>query len=368
MGTAQRKPHPAVIERLLREPGSFEFFRAVQLLEAYLASRHKRRLPRRVGFDHGSSDVGVRFHSVPSLAFPSRTIAAISEEDGAGENRTFDVRVSFLGLVGQAAALPTSYTEVVLGRLHEKDSSLRDFLDVLQDRTVALFYRAWKKYRLAISFGDADLARGKPDPVLESLLGLVGLLPLPRGHALTAADLSQAYHAGHFANLRRSADGLRAMMRGLLGCNVEIEQFVGQWIDVDPDAWSTLGERPGPGMPARLGDESILGARAWSVDSRIRVIAGPLDRATFRRLWPGGEPVRFLWKCLRAFLGPLVECDLVWELASDAPSPVQLGGDQRLGRDGWLGWGAAGGPDLRVESPPWHLSSSTHAEAPKVPA
>lgn len=364
MGTAKRKPHPALIERLLQEPGSFEFFRAVQLLEEYLDSRRKRRSSRRVGFDHDSLDVGLRFRTPPSLSFPARTITAVEEEEDAGQG--FSVLVSFLGLIGQASTLPTSYTELVQGRLHEKDPSPRDFLDLFHDRGTALFYRAWKKYRLAISFGDANLARGRPDPVLEAILALVGLLPLPKGEALAAGELTEAFHAGHFSNRRRSANGLRAMMRGLLGCDVQVEQFVGQWIDIDRDAWSRLGEGPGPGVPAKLGDESVLGARVWSVDARIRVVAGPLDRETFRRLWPGGEPVRYLWQCLRAYLGPLIECDLVWELAPDAPAAVQLGGEQRLGRDCWLGWSETVCPDLRVGSPPWHISDPSHAIAHKV--
>ena len=64
--------------------------------------------------------------------------------------------------------------------------------------------------------------------------------------------------------------------------------------------------------------------------------------------------MRLLWGVLRAYLGPLIECDLVWELERSAPAPIALGGDARLGRDGWLGWSENGAPDLRVGSPPWH--------------
>jgi len=365
MGPAQRQPNSALIQQLLSAPQGFEFFQAVRLLEQHLDRVRGGRSSRRVGFDHAASDVGLRLQTAPSLAFPPQAIVAIR---GGGAGDAFDARsspyamqVSFLGLIGAAGTLPTSYTELLIRRIHGKDVALREFLDAFQERGLAFFYRAWKKYRLSTSFSDADLQRGKPDPVLEAILAIVGLLPRPRGEALGADALSQVFHAGHFSNRRRSAHGLEALLQGLLGCAVRVEQFVGQWIDIGEDAWSRLGSGHGPGVSARLDGESVLGSRAWCVDARVRVVAGPLSRERFRRLWPGGEPVRHVWQVLRAYLGPLIECDLEWRLAPDAPAPLQLGGDHRLGRDGWLGWGADGQPDLQVSSPPWHISDPTRA-------
>jgi type VI secretion system protein ImpH len=348
MGTPERKPHPALIERLLREPGAFEFFRAVQLLEQSVHTGTRRRA-RPVGHDHPAGEAGVGFRAAPALAFPTRPVVAVQPRDDGAH----DVLVSFLGLVGPAGVLPAHYTETVLQRAHSKDFSPRDFIDVLQDRSIAFFYRVWKKYRLPVAYAGKEAAASESDPITTALLALAGILPRSRGEALAGEELAQIHHAGLFSDRRRSAHGLRAMLRGLLGCEVAVEQFVGQWIDLDPDARSRLGGS-GSGVQARLGEETVLGARVWSVDARIRVVAGPLDRARFRELWPGGAPVRLLWGVLRAYLGPLIECDLVWKLAPDAPVPMALGGDQRLGRDAWLGWSEFGGPDLRVGSPPWH--------------
>ena len=354
MGTAKRNAHPALIAELLREPGGFDFLRAVQVLEAQRTARQPGADGELVGFDRPPSETGLRFGSSASLAFPAKSIASVRAREGPGET-AYDVAVSFLGLVGPAGTLPVHYTETVLQRLHAKDASLGDFLDAFQDRGIALFYRAWKKYRLPLAFASSDPARGKLDPVLNAILALLGLLPRARAKPVHAIELAQAHHAGLFADRRRSAAGLRAMLRGLLRCEVAVEEFVGQWIDLDRAAWSRLGDGEG-GAPARLGDESVLGARVWSVDARVRVVAGPLDRARFRELWPGGAPVRFLWQLVRAYLGPLIECELVWQLAPDAPAAQHLGSDQRLGRDAWLGWGGNAAPDTRVASPPWHNS------------
>ncbi len=369
MGAAERKPNPALIEQLLREPGAFDFLRAVQVLEAQRAVPGGRRAPKPVGSDHPTAEVGVRFGAAASLAFPAKPIAAVRSESSAGDQAPiYEVLVSFFGLFGPAATLPTHYTETLLQRLHAKDHSLKDFLNAFQDRSLALFYRAWSKYRLPLAYGSTERSRGEIDPILSSILCLVGLAPRARGKALEIGELAEAHHAGFFSDRRRSASGLSALLGGLLRCQVRVEQFVGQWVELDADAWSRLGDGPGPGSPARLGNESVLGARVWSVDSRVRIVAGPLDRERFRRLWPGGAPVRFLWGLLRAYLGPLLQCDLVWELAPGAPVPQHLGGDQRLGRDSWLGWSGFGGPDTHVGSPPWHNSSPGQLRPDAIPS
>jgi type VI secretion system protein ImpH len=368
MAAAKRKPNSALIDKLLREPGAFDFFRAIQVLETSRLGPGGRRARPSVGFDHPVAEVGDRFGVASSLAFPACALTEVEIEDSSAEDASgYRLLVSCFGLVGPAGTLPAHYTETVLQRLHAKDESLRDFLDLFHERAVALFYRAWKKYRLAASFDSTDRASGRADPVLTSVLALVGLHSRSQGHAITAESLTQVHHAGLFSNRRRSAHGLRAMLRGLLRCEVEIEQFVGQWVELDSATRSRLGEGPGPGTPARLGEEAVLGSRVWSVDSRLRIVAGPLDRGRFRELWPGGDPVQYLREVVRAYLGPLLEFDLVWRLAPSAPAGIALGGGQRLGRDSWLGFGESDRADTLVISPTWH-NFEPHEEGTRSPS
>ena len=341
-----------MIGLLQSRPETFEFFRAVQVLEAEL-NRRRRAAPRRVGYDHQPSEVGLDFDVLPSLAFASQQVTSLRAE-GEGADRAFDLEVSFVGLIGPAATLPAHYTETVLDRLQHRDRAFADYLRVFQSRSISMFYRAWKKYRLEVSTRDSDLERGEADPVLTTLMALIGRLPLPRHTPIDPAKVLEVHHAGHFSNRRRSSEGLRAMLAGLLGCRVHVEEFVGQWIALDDQARATLGEPAELGTPARLGDDVVLGSRVWSVDSRIRVLAGPLDRERFRMLWPGGPAARQVWSAIRSYIGPLIDCDLDWLLAEDAPTPVRLGGDMRLGRDCWAGWQTSTRPETRVRAPFWH--------------
>jgi type VI secretion system protein ImpH len=354
MATKKRKPDPALIERLVREPAAFDFFQAVHLLEQQAAVRTRGKKP--VGFDHPPSEVAVRFRSAPSLAFPVHPIVEVkdvTEEGGAG----YEVLVSFLGLVGPAGTLPRHYTESLLERLHIKDAALRDFLDGLQHRTTALFFRAWRKYRMPAAYTHTRRERGDLDPILGALASLVGRGTRQRSEPFGANEMARVHHAGHFADRRRSAEGLRAMLKGLLRCEVQVDQFVGEWVELDRAAQSRLGDGPGPGMRARLGDESVLGARVWSVDARVRVVAGPMDRERFRELWPGSPKLVFLQGLVRAYLGPLLDCSFVWRLSESAPAAVGLGSDQRLGRDCWLGWSRIERADMQVSSPPGTMAA-----------
>ena len=48
--------------------------------------------------------------------------------------------------------LPYCYTELILERLREKDTSFASFLDIFNHRMISLFYRAWEKYRFPVTY------------------------------------------------------------------------------------------------------------------------------------------------------------------------------------------------------------------------
>jgi type VI secretion system protein ImpH len=356
MAAAQRNTPPPLIARLLSEPGAFDFFQAVRLLEEHLGERGHRAAVDGDALDSVTEAGGVHFDVLPSLAFPQRPIESVALDHSSQGTRA-DVKVAFLGLLGAAGTLPRHYTEIVLARQQARDTSLVDYLGTFEERAAAFFHRAWSKYRPAVAYDEHAAQRGEVDPVTTAFLALVGRLPRPRGEALTVDERLEAHFAGAFADRRRSAAGLAGLVRGLLHCDVTVEQFVGQWVDLDRSEWSRLGDGSGEGRQTRLGEESVLGTRVWAVDARVRIEAGPLDRERFRALWPGGEPVRIVRAAIRSYVGPLIDFDLFWHLAPEAPKALRLGGPQRLGRDTWLGWGAGRTPDLRVESRPYHESA-----------
>src|SRR5262249_14621990 len=155
-----------------RAPHQFDFFQAVRLL-GYLA--RSRGLPP-VGDDVPAEQEAVRFRTLPSLSFPASTVAGLKENGTPEKPGSFEVGISFFGLVGPQGVLPYHYTRTILDRVRARDRSFRDFLDLFHHRLVELFARAWEKYRLPFTFERIHLAtQGRQaDPVTQVLACLVG--------------------------------------------------------------------------------------------------------------------------------------------------------------------------------------------------
>ncbi len=354
MEASGRGPDPRLIERLRAEPAAFEFAQAVRLLEALARAAARGQGFGRVGFDHDPESETVRFRVQPTLSFPVGPVLSV-EADPGGEQPgpAASLDVTFLGLVGPMATLPQHYTETVLLRQHLRDGTLRDFLDLFHHRAASFFYRSCRKYRLPLSYGDALEWSEDSDPILDCLFALVGL---GTGHlrgAHLGDPLTWVHFAGLYSDQRRSAPGLGVLIAALLGCRAEVEQLIGKWVDLDAQSLSRLGGgRLGEGAHDRLGQGLVLGTRVWDVASRVRVIAGPMSMELFSRLQPGGDLLARIIALARAYTGPTIDCEFVWELDPLAIQGLRLGGGERLGRTAWLGRERPLRVDYRVTSPP----------------
>ena len=128
-----------------------------------------------VGRDVHPAHEVVRFRSLVSLGFPTAAISVVKSPSPESlfdpEPAPTEMIVSFLGLIGPIGALPRHYTETMLERIREKDFSLRDFLDLFNHRLISLFYRAWEKYCLPVTYERSrlDHPAGEPDPMMLAL-------------------------------------------------------------------------------------------------------------------------------------------------------------------------------------------------------
>src|SRR5690606_33292451 len=144
---------------LFREPHRFSFFQAVRLLEG--AARRDAANPRYaarapVGEDAEPQAEAVRFRTAQNLVFQANEISDLKPGEAAADGRRPagppTLTVTFMGLTGPSGVLPYHYTETVIRNLRARSFSLRDFLDLLNHRAIALFHRAWQKYRLVPSY------------------------------------------------------------------------------------------------------------------------------------------------------------------------------------------------------------------------
>jgi type VI secretion system protein ImpH len=280
----------------------------------------------RLGRAFRPSDEPLRLSQVPELAFPPGNIAEYQPgTDGALPR----LRTRGIGLLGPNGPLPLHLTEYAFEReRHALDPTFSRFLDLFNHRFLLLFYRIWAEARPAVQ-------RDRPaqDRFASYVAALVGLGSPALRDRSGLPDLAVLHHAGRFAAHVRNADGLAALVTNQFGIPARIESFVGTWIDIPPEVRWRLGRGP---QSERLGLTTTIGASVWSVQSKFRLVLGPLDEAQFKGLLPGGGTLARLKALVRAYVGPTLSWDLKLMLDAGIERPMQLG-HSRMGWTTWLG-------------------------------
>jgi type VI secretion system protein ImpH len=351
MAATNGRKNTGLSEQLLREPYRFDFFQAVRLLEWWMRERAEQdpRWPRQpVGVDQPPDREVVRFQALPSLGFPAAAVHRIKapQPNGHGPDGPLppaEMIVTFLGLTGPQGVLPQHYTALLLRRLRDKDSALRDFLDLFNHRAISLFFRAWEKYRLPIAYERSrlDETGATTDPCTWSLYCLTGLGTEGLRGRLDIDDEAFLFYSGHFAHFPRSAVGLECLLEDYFEPPVRVQQAQGQWLTLENDDRSRL---PGPDQPlgrnSELGVNLIAGERIWNVQSKFRLRVGPLSYAAFRRFTPNGDGLRALCQMTRTYVGPELDFDVQPVLRAAEVPLCQLTADAgdapRLGWNTWL--------------------------------
>jgi type VI secretion system protein ImpH len=325
-------------DRLFAEGGRFSFYQAVRVLSILRAGASPAA--------HGS--VPVRFRSRMSFDFPGDDIEEVSPA-GADEPLP-QMLVNFLGLAGAHGPLPVVYTEQLL---RSRNSAVRDFLDIFNQRLILLLYRVHEMHH-------PELTAGSPDQGLTAnhLYAFFGLGRDPDSAArsrLWVPDRALLHYSGLLAHRPHSASGLERLLADYFQVDVAIEEFVGAWLDLTEDQWTRIGVREG--CNHGLGDGAILGRRVWDQHARVIIRLGLLDLDTFERFLPDRVAYKPLQDLTRFYLGD--EVDFSFELvlrAAEVPSVAPFDVCDRgvavrqaeLGRLSWLKAGRNGGGKSQV--------------------
>lgn len=312
-----------LIERLSREPYTFDFFQMLRRLESVYRDRPERP---RFGAALRPVEEPIRLGQDPSLAFAPAALAVLRPSKGGTPPL---LAVNFLGLLGPNGPLPLHLTEYVRDRMRNaNDHTMSRFLDLFHHRMLMFFYRAWASARATVA---ADMPR--TNRFLDYDGSLIG-----RGTASFRGrdefpDLAKLFYAGRLGAQTRNAEGLQAMIGDFFGMPAQIKTFVGGWLELPvPYRWQ-LGKDTGVG---RLGVSTTLGAHVWSRQHKFRVVMGPLTRAQFQRLLPGGTSLPKLRDLVRNYVGEELRWDLQLYLQEQVEEPMHLG-KSRLGWTAWLG-------------------------------
>lgn len=356
MAAESGQPGARLIDRVVSNPAAFELFAAARIVEDEAARTARARAavpPPEVGGQEagaGRADP-VRFASAVMLGFPGAAVVAARREPVAvGGGGTADaggarvrLEVATFGLLGPGGVLPRHYTALVLERVKRfRDRALREFLDLFTHRAVSLLVRAWGKYRIAAQrarlttraqgpqWDESPVPRDAVSAVLSCLIGLGGRSLTGR---LRADERLLLHHAGHLARQPAAALPLELMVADIWGVPAVVEQFTGQWLELEPADQTRLGAAAN----GRLGIDALAGRRVWSVESAYCVRLGPLSWEDFTEWLPTGGRLGALSDLLTFHVGPTLEATVRPVLRAAEVPPTRLGG-AAAGRLGWTTW------------------------------
>jgi type VI secretion system protein ImpH len=231
--------------------------------------------------------------------------------------------------------LATQLCEEVVRAEEEEQPQLRAFYDLFHHRLISLYYRAWKKYRLAASF-----RYGSEDIATKRMLCMVGV-DAHGARAESGLNRLEVLELAPLLSMRSRPPRVLvlALKRLLPGIGVTIEQFVERKATIDGDDRMQLGVRCN-----QLGYNYTLGARVLDRTARFRVVLGPIDYDACENFMPGGARYPVLRRVIEQFTRGTLECE-VDILLNDQQAPGYRLGSRRgslLGFNTRLGRGASG--------------------------
>ncbi|BCG82020.1 type VI secretion system baseplate subunit TssG [Mesorhizobium sp. 113-3-3] len=315
----------------LKEPATVA---AEPLLESSDFFELLRRLEQRGGlFGHsGTADrEPARLGQHVRLSFSARDVVKLQD---AGEKAVARVTVANLGLLGPEGPMPLHLTRWVLDRLSQRwftgadaeqtsDTTFVDFINILQHRMIALYYRAWADAHPAVQVERS--VGGRVRAMLEAMTGIG--LPGTQDPELDTVRLRQA---GSLASQVDGVERLTLFLATAFKVPVQIKEFVAAWITIPAALQTRVGK-----AYAGLGRGATIGPRVFSRQSRIELRVGPLSLDDFRSFLPGERRLGLFKKAVRDMIGETLDVDLRIVLARDAVPPPRVGTVQ-LGRTAWL--------------------------------
>ncbi|MEM6896202.1 MAG: type VI secretion system baseplate subunit TssG [Pseudomonadota bacterium] len=306
------------LEALQQSPEKHHLFHAMRLIEAALPDGP------RIGEARRPRDEDIRFGQEAELNFPPSTVASFESPTGNARGRLTN---RFFGLFGPQGPLPLHLTEHARNRMrNHRDPTFVAFADMLTHRLMTLLYRAWRSGQPAPSFD-----RGENDDVARKVAAIGGFLGQKFDERDGMPDVAKRHFAGLLAQGPKNAEGLRAILQGFFRSRVQVVQFVGTWLDLEP------GDRWQMGAPAQLGRTASIGERVWSRSAKFRLRIGPLAYDDYARLLPGGGSLERLKAIVRNYTGDALDFDVNLILrAEDVPQAI-LGTTVRLGQTSWIG-------------------------------
>ena len=320
------------LNKVASQPYKYDYFSLLRQLESVKFVTGGKLLGKAVS----PKMEKIRIRQEPSLIFAPRNIQSV-----ALSPRYVEISSNGFGLFGPAGPLPRPLTEYASARQPPPgDRTWTGFANMLQNRLAVLFYRAWANAQSIIS-----LDKNAEDRFGKYIASFNGLdTPAIHNKGLIH-EFAKRYFAGLLMKQSRSAANLQQLLNRYFKVPVTIQTNVGYWVEV-------AEEKTQIGIMGNytLGDGLLLGDKLYNVQSKFRIIIGPLTLPAYRSFFKDGINTARLREWVRLFAADEYEWDIQPVLMQKEVPLMDLGGQTQLGLTTWLGNVSRDAEDLIVSN------------------
>lgn len=306
--------HLTFLERIKKKTRRFGMFPVVRGAEARAPD-----LPR-LGRARRPDQSIVDLAQLPSMNFPAPTLESVEFRNDRAQLNGY-----WLGLTGPAGPLPVHLTEfATFEHRYARQRPFGRWLDLLANRMLQFFYRAWADSQPA-----AHADRPGDDRFAAYLAFLSGATEGVPGSAAFPAG-ARVHYAALFAS-RRSAIGIEDSLAHLLAQPVKVIEYQPRWRDIADEDRSRLGR-----SYATLGEDIVLGGRLRTAADSFSVEIGAGSFAELEKLLPGQPRYVIASEALDAFAPGHLEWNIRLEIVEREVPAARLDGRARLGWTSWV--------------------------------
>ena len=337
MATPRGRKSPNLIDRLVTEPGDFPFVQAIRLLErlalGHTSEKENNKL-RAIGGHHHPKNECIHFNTETALLFPMGEISQLKKDPTDTELKIWHMTVTFMSLFGPSGVLPHHYSELILQRLKVSDHSMRDFFDMLNHRIISHFYRASIKYKMLPSFERSHLigktqfkdskANGHNHTQSQVLLALAGLGDPSLQNRLGLSDDALISASGFLQQQVRSVKNLEQLIKFQFGIDATVEQFQGEWQNLQSDFRTKLSMDPSEGKNNILGQNAILGKKVWQAQGKFSVMLKPNSWDEFMEIAPDSSRLKAMENLIHLYVGIELDFDFTIQFSANEIPRTQL--------------------------------------------
>ena len=204
-----------------------------------------------------------------------------------------------------------------------KDYAFTDFLDIFHNRSLALFYQAWKKYRLPVTYR-AD----HEDPISFSLACLSGI---DNDETSSDSEFDQyahqrlLYFSGLVSRTTPTANAVEKIITNAVGAPAKIQQFVARMYPVHEQDRSVLGRNN-----CGLKKDAMCGGRIQDIGTYFIVKLGPLPWKQYLQLQPKSRSLKRIYQLITRIVGMTYEFEVHLILKGDDIPEAALGSKKKM--------------------------------------